>query len=105
MFPSSDGNITIDIHTSCQAFNFFPFNFEVDRELRMKLQNNRCHFQEISHRRERGVRRDYLKFSFSAFSAFCGELLCFFFDLTGRSPKAGKFFWPAAGLNPELVNA
>ncbi|MCJ7542917.1 MAG: hypothetical protein MUO88_24990, partial [Desulfobacterales bacterium] len=51
---------------------------------RMKLHNTRCHFQEISHRREREVRRDYLKFSFSAFSAFCDELLCFFFDLTGR---------------------
>ena len=35
----------------------------------MKLHNIRCHFQEISHSGERGDRRDYLKFSFSAFSA------------------------------------
>jgi hypothetical protein len=32
----------------------------------MKLHEIRCHFQEVSHRRDR---RDYLKFSFSAFSA------------------------------------
>jgi hypothetical protein len=44
--------------------------FQASGAARMKLHNNRCHFQEISHRRERGVRREYLKFSFSAFSAF-----------------------------------
>jgi len=35
----------------------------------MKLHEIRSHFQEVSHRRARGDRRDYLKFSFSAFSA------------------------------------
>jgi hypothetical protein len=34
----------------------------------MKLHEIQCHFQEVSHRRARGDRRDYLKFSFSAFS-------------------------------------
>jgi hypothetical protein len=28
--------------------------------------------------------------------------LSFFKDQTGRPPKAGKLFWPAAPLTPEL---
>jgi hypothetical protein len=34
----------------------------------MKLHKIWCHFQEVSHRRARGARRDCFKFSFSAFS-------------------------------------
>jgi hypothetical protein len=34
----------------------------------------------------------------------CSTFISFFFDLTGRPPEAGNFFWPAAGLNLEPVN-
>jgi len=43
--------------------------FQASSAARMKLHEIRCYFQEVSHRRARGDRRDYLKFSFSAFSA------------------------------------
>ena len=34
----------------------------------------------------------------------CSTFISFFFDETGRPPKAGKFFWLAAGLNTGTRN-
>jgi hypothetical protein len=72
--------ITFELWTSC-----------------MKLHNTRCHFQEVSHRRDRGDRKDYLKFSFSAFSAFSAVNCYVSFSIRPA------VFWPAAGLNREPI--
>jgi hypothetical protein len=87
----------------------------------MKLHEIRCHFQEESHRRARGDRRDYLKFSFSAFSHRGVGYIPYGFRLvelraySSERPEAANsavnyyvscsirpaVFLPAAGLAPE----
>ena len=46
----------------------FRFQYLASSCPRIKLHEIQCHFQEVSHRRARGDRRDYLNFFFSAFS-------------------------------------
>jgi len=51
----------------------------------MQLHEIRCHFQEVSHRRARGERIDYLNvFFLGELGELCGELLCLLFDQTGN---------------------
>jgi hypothetical protein len=60
----------------------------------MKLHEIRCHFQEISHRRDRGDRRVYLIFFFSAISAF-SAVNCYVSSLIILVASAAE-------LNPEI---
>jgi hypothetical protein len=46
----------------------FDWTLAASGDACMKLHEFRCHFQEESHHRARGDRRDYLKFFFSAVS-------------------------------------
>jgi len=90
--------------TRQSTFDFSDFLFRSDRPLFwpaaglkpcMKLHHIRCHFQEISHRRDRGDRRDYLKFSFSAFSAFSAVNCYVSFSIKLAAFQAGGWadFW------------
>jgi len=38
---------------------------------------------------------------YSIFDVGRSMFISFFFDLTGRPPKVGKFYWPADGLNTD----
>jgi hypothetical protein len=66
----------------------------------MKLNEFRYHFYKVSHRRERRERRDYLKISFSAFSASSAVNDYVSFSIRSVAFQAGG--WARMKLHPKF---